>query len=74
MREDFKFTIDLGDDFEQIDNLVRLRLIQVIEDMEYLGDTDDPELCRSLVKVLQTFSTPDQWNQYTATKVVRYES
>jgi hypothetical protein len=66
MREDFKFTIDLGDDCEQIDNLVRLRLIQVIEDIEYLGDTDDPELCKALVKVLQTFSTPDQWQIYVA--------
>lgn len=74
MREDFKFTIDLGDDFEQIDNIVRLRLIQVIEDMEYLGDTDDPDLCHSLVKVLQTFSTPDQWQRYVANKVVSYES
>lgn len=74
MREDFKFTVDLGDDCEQIDNLVRLRLMQVIEDMEYLGDTDDPELCQALVKVLQTFSTPDQWQSYVANKVVSYES
>lgn len=74
MREDFKFTVDLGDDYEQIDNLVRLRLMQVIEDMEYLGDTDDVDLCNSLAKVLQTFSTPDQWQRYVANKVVSYES
>lgn len=74
MKEPMKYTITLDDDYEQIDNLVRLRLIDAIDDMEYNGEYDEPELVFAMLKVLESFSTKNQWARYIANKVVSYDA
>lgn len=74
MKEPIKYTITLDDDYEQIDNIVRLRLIDAINDIEYNGEYDEPELVFAMLKVLESFSTKGQWARYIANKVVSYDT
>ena len=74
MKEPIKYTITLDDDYEQIDNIVRLRLIDAINDMEYNGEYDEPELVFAMLKVLESFSTKAQWMRYIANKAVSYDT
>lgn len=73
MKEPMRYTITL-DDYEQIDNIVRLRLINALDNLEYNGEYNNPELVFAMLKVLESFCTKEQWARYIANKVMSYES
>lgn len=73
MKEPIKYTITL-DDCEQVDNIVRLHLINALDNLEYDGEYTDLELAFAMLKVLESFSTKEQWARYIANKVMSYDT
>ena len=58
--------VEIELDHDQVSEIVRQDLLSSLEVIEFLAQPEDIELWPAMLKVIEYYSTPDQWEELNA--------